>query len=318
MVYLRRLLATGREMIALQPRLAVDADLRRTAGFGASVLGYAVAGFVVWWTLVDRGALPPDLGVWYRVGDQALRGVSPYALADLTWTGFFFYAPPWAFLLAPISFLPPQALWALIFAVELLSLRYIAGSWLRVGYFGLVPVTGLELGNGSFNLIVAASIAAAMRGDGRLAAWMSLAKFSPLLAVRDFKRAAAVLGIAFLVTLPVLSWWGDWVNLLLWTNEHVPIGFQIPWPVRLALAIAIVIVVRRPWARGLAAAIAIPAMYVYSIVLLYPVVMELLRERGASERSPAPPATSPASRMVAPAVGSARLTTQDSSPSARC
>ena len=240
----------------------------------ASLTGYGVVAFVVWWQLTANygGHLPPDLAIWDRVGDQVIHGTSPYAFEGVDWSALFFYAPPWALAFGLTSWLPPIVQAGLVFALEMLALRYIAGSWLRVGYFGLFPITGAELGNGSFNLVVAASIAAAMRGDGRLAAWCSLAKLSPILAVRDFRRAAVVLVVGGLVTLPVLAWWGDWIRLLTSTNATFAIGYQIWWPGRIAAAVILMLLVRRPWARGLAAAIAIPALYSYSIVLLYPVV----------------------------------------------
>ncbi len=217
----------------------------------------------------------------------------------MDWTRLFFYAPPWALLFGATSWLPPIVQAGLVLAAELLALRYIAGSWLAAGYFGLFPITGAELGNGSFNLVVAAGIAAAMRGDGRLAAWTALAKFSPILAVRDFRRAALVLVIAGLITLPVLGWWFDWLRLLTTTNESVAIGYQVWWPGRVAAALVLMAVVRKPWARGLAAAIAVPALYSYSLVLLYPLVA-LLRPGTAA---PAP-ADQPAASLRSSATAS--------------
>jgi hypothetical protein len=73
--------------------------------------------------------------------------------------------------------------------------------------------------------------------------------------------------------------------LLTSTNATFAIGYPIWWPGRVAAAVILMLLVRRPWARGLAAAIAIPALYSYSIVLVYPVVVALVaqrRERAAS------------------------------------
>ena len=239
----------------------------------ASLTGYGITAFVIWWQWTSNfHGLPPDLAIWDRVGDQVIHGVSPYAYHEVHWTQLFFYAPPWALAFGLTGWLPAIVQAGLVMAIGLLSLRYIAGSWLRAGYFGLIPLTGAELGNGSFNLLVAAAIAAAMRGDGRLAAWTSLAKVSPILAITDYKRAAVVLVMAAAVTLPVWHWWLEWVELLLWTNATVAIGYQVWFPGRVAAALALVVLVRRPWARGLAAAIAIPAVYSYSLVLLYPLL----------------------------------------------
>jgi hypothetical protein len=238
-----------------------------------SLAGYAITAGIVWWQWsVNFAGPPPDLAIWDRVGDQVRSGISPYG-TDLPWDALFFYAPPWALVFGAISWLPQLAQAALIGAASILSLRYIAGSWLRVGYLGLIPLTGGELGNGSLNLVLAAAIAMAVRGDGRLAAFTSLAKLSPILAVRDWRRPATVLALAAIVTLPVIAWWPDWVNLLLFSNQHYAIGYPISFPLRLAAALALLAVTRdRPWARVVAATIAVPALYSYSFVLLYALV----------------------------------------------
>jgi len=266
----------------------------------ASFSGYAITAFVIWWQLSRLGGLAPDLAIWDRVGDQVAQGVSPYGI-DLPWQGLFFYAPPWALGFALTSWLPIQIQAGLLFALEMVALRYVAGSWLRVGYLGLCPLTGAELANGSFNLVMAAAIASAVRGDGRAAAFMALAKFSPILAVRDWRRAAVVLLAAGIVTLPVAFWWRDWIQLLLYTNAHYAIGYPVPFVARLAVAIALMALVRRPWARALAAAIAVPALYSYSIVLLYALMPATAFRPSFSWRGTAAPVAERTPVPVAPA-----------------
>ena len=276
--------------------------IRYPVRFLTSLTGYAIAAFVVWWQWTSNfGGLPPDLAIWDRVGDQVVQGISPYAYLQVDWTELFFYAPPWALAFGLTAWLPAIAQAGLVMAIGVMSLRYIAGSWLRVGYFGLIPLTGAELGNGSFNLLVAAGIAAAMRGDGRLAAWCSLAKVSPILAIVDYKRAAMVLAAAAVVTLPVWHWWVEWVELLLWTNSHYVIGYQVWFPGRVAASVALVVLVRRPWARGLAAAIAIPALYSYSLVLLYPLIAYAARWRQRETESSAAAPADPSTTATSPA-----------------
>jgi len=236
----------------------------------ASLVGYGLTAAIVWWQWsVNFHGPPPDLAIWDRVGDQVRDGVSPYG-TDMPCTTLFFYSPPWAIVFGAVSWLPTGLQAVLVGAASLLSLRYVAGSWLRVGYLGLIPLTGGELGNGSFNLVLAAAVAMAIRGDGRLAAFTALAKFSPILAVRDVRRVIPILVVALLVTLPFWSWWIDWARLLVFTNENFVIGYPIPFPLRLAVAVALLLVKRdRPWARVVAATIAVPALYSYSLVLLY-------------------------------------------------
>src|ERR671936_1029897 len=119
----------------------------------ASLLGYALMAGIAWWQWsVNFSGPPPDLAIWDRVGDEVRNGISPYG-TDRPWSTLFFYSPPWAIVFGAISWLPTLLLQAaLIAAASILSLRYVAGSWLRVGYLGLIPLTGGELGNGSFIL----------------------------------------------------------------------------------------------------------------------------------------------------------------------
>ena len=252
-----------------------------------SLVGYAITAGIVWWQWsANFAGPPPDLAIWDRVGDQVRAGISPYA-TDIPWDTLFFYSPPWALVFGATSWLPQLGQALLVGAASVLSLRYVAGSWLRVGYLGLIPLTGGELGNGSLNLVLAAAIALAVRGDGRLATFTALAKFSPILAVRDVRRVVPVLVVATLVTVPVLGWWLDWLRLLAFTNANYAIGYPIPFVLRLVAALGLLVVTRdRPWARVVAATIAVPALYSYSFVLLYALVA-----LPASAPAPAPTRT---------------------------
>lgn len=233
----------------------------------ASLTGYGITIAVIAWSLANRG-LAPDLAIWNRVGDQVRSGISPYG-QDLPYNALFFYSPPWALAFGAVSWLPTALQALLVFALEVASLRYVAGSWLRVGYFGLCFVTGGELANGSFNLFLAASVLLAVRGDPWLAVIGALAKVSPALAIRQWRRAGLVLLACVLATLPVAGWWVDWVHQLQFAST-LDIGFAIPEFIRLPLAIALMALWRSPRARILAAAIAVPSLVIYSVVLLYP------------------------------------------------
>ena len=242
----------------------------------ASLTGYAITAFVAWYVLFQLpGWAGRDVDVWIRAGSDVRAGVSPYGGGALT--ASFYYAPPWALLLGATSWVGKPILWALIAVLEILALRYIAGSWLRVGYFGLCFLTGAEIVSGAFNLVVAAGLAAAVRGDSRLAAFTALAKLSPALAIRDVRGAAMVLGACLLLTLPVLGWWGDWVaTLQSAAGAHTAsVGYhELPLAARLVVALAILALWRSPRAGALAAAVAIPGLYAISVVLLYAVVAQ--------------------------------------------
>jgi hypothetical protein len=239
----------------------------------ASATGYAITVAVAWFLLFNyQGWAGRDVDVWLQVGADVRAGVSPYDVAP--WASRFYYAPPWALFFGAITWLGKPIVWALIMLAELLALRYIAGSWLRVGYFGLCFLTGAELVSGAFNLVIAAALVAAIRGDSRFAVVAAMAKLSPALAIRDARSVATVAVVAVLVTLPVLGWWVDWGEQLLAASGAIgSVGYgEIPWLARLALAIGILVVWRSPRAGALAAAVAIPGLYAISIVLLYAVI----------------------------------------------
>lgn len=240
----------------------------------ASLTGYAITAFVAWYVLFSLpGWAGRDVDVWLRVGTEARAGVSPYATGALE--SSFYYAPPWALLLGATTWVGKPVLWALIAILEILALRSIAGSWLRVGYFGLCFLTGAEIVSGAFNLVVAAGLAAAIRGDSRLAAFTALAKLSPALVIRDVRGPAIVLGACLLVTVPVLGWWADWVAALATASGSytASVGYhEIPLAARLVVALTIVALWRSPRAGAFAATIAIPGLYAISAVLLYALV----------------------------------------------
>jgi len=243
--------------------------------FALSAGGYAFTAVILFWG-VTSGHFPipgGDAYVWDRAGDEVRAGASPYYLTpSAILAGTFFYAPPWAVTFAAISWLPlPIVAWGII-ALEFGGLYYIAGSWLRVGYCLWFPVVAFELASGQFNLVIAATIAAALRGDPRWAPLAALQKLSPILAVsrRQWRTATIVLALAVLVTVPWLGLWIDWVRLLI-DGSGYSVGPQIPIPllVRLGLAVAAFVGLRgRPVARGLAAIIATPALYWVSLVLV--------------------------------------------------
>ncbi len=236
----------------------------------ASLTGYAITAFVAWYVLFHLpGWAGRDVDVWLKVGSDVRSEISPYVHAAPE--SSFYYAPPWALVFGATSWLGKPILWALISVIEILSLRYIAGSWLRVGYFGLCFLTGAEIVSGAFNLVVAAGLAAAVRGDSRLAGFMALAKLSPAVAIRDLRGAATVVGACLLLTMPVLGWWGDWIAQLAHAaSTYTSNGYhELPLAARLIAALAILAVWRSPRAGALAAAVAIPGLYAISVVLLF-------------------------------------------------
>jgi hypothetical protein len=237
--------------------------------FALSVGGYLFAAFVFSW-LAGEGRFTlatSDVGVWDRVGDEMRAGVSPYAQAGM---GGFFYAPPWALGFALVSWLPAALVAAGIVAAEIAALRYIGGSWLRVGYLCWCPFVPMELVTVQFNLVMAAALVMAVRGHPVPAVVMGLAKLSPFLAidVRDWRRATVALVVIVAVTLPFAGLWIEWAGQLgrsYGTNIAPGSQFTIPFLPRLAIA-GVLVLTRRPWARVVAAVIAVPAIYNVTLV----------------------------------------------------
>ena len=225
--------------------------------------------------------------MWNRVGDDLRAGLDVYARQPVL-TNTFFYAPPWAVIFAAVSWLPVDLWYVGIVALEVAAVRYLAGSWTRVGWFCWWPFVAFELPSGNFNLIMAASIVVAVRGEPRPAVLMALAKLAPAIAIRrrDWRKALWALVVACAITVPWLWLWPNWVEEHMIAALSWPtLGPQIPiaLPVRLAVAGALV-VARRPWATALAAAIATPAFYFGSLVLLLAPIAVVLGARATPGR----------------------------------
>ena len=211
-----------------------------------------------------------DAYVWDRVGDQVRAGISPYY--GLPGFGAFYYAPPWAIGFAVVSWLPIQVVSIAILVAEVISLRYVLGSWHRVGYVAWLPLIPLELIGSQWNLVMAGAIAAAIRGEPRPAVVMAFAKLSPVLAIdaHQWRRIVPVALAIIAITLPWPGLWVDWAGRLADSyGSNIAPGAQlmVPFLPRLLVAIGL-LAVRRPWARGLAAIVAVPTIYWVSFLLL--------------------------------------------------
>jgi hypothetical protein len=228
---------------------------------------------------------PGDELIWDRVGDAIWTGAPIYYNAPVL-TDSFWYAPPIAVLFGALSWLPLLAQHVLFTVLRLASLRVIAGSWMGAGIACWFPLVAFELGGGNFNLLIAAGIVAAIQRRPELATITAFAKFGPALALdpRDWRRAG-VLGIAMLaITLPWLHLWPEFAAHLA-DNLSSQLGPQVPVPfaLRIVAAVGLLVGVRVPWARALAATLAIPAFYWGSLVILIAPVAILLRGRGSEE-----------------------------------
>ena len=231
-----------------------------------SLLGYAVTvatmALIAFWT----PGFGHDVAIWDRVGDQVRAGLSPYGL-QYDPNRVFLYSPPWALIFAATSWLPFEVQVGGLFVLEVLAWRVAVGSWQRVGYWGLFPIFGFELAVGQINLLIAAAVALALRGDGRWAVLAAFAKVSPALAIRDWRRPLVVAVICLAATIPVLSLWAEWINQLVAASAADIAPPLVPYWFRLAVAAALLLT-RRTWARGLAVLVAIPNPQANVYVLL--------------------------------------------------
>jgi hypothetical protein len=263
--------------------------LRHRWVLGALAIAGALicAGQVVLWS--SMGAWPfHDTICYWITGVRIREGVEVYGRATDFLT--FRYAPPWAVLSVPLSFLPPGVPTVAIFFGNVLALRYICGSWRNAGLVAWLPFVPRALVTGNVDLMMAAAMWATLtnvRRSGWALAFFALAKVSPaalLLTANRERRWEFVIAIAGLcaITLPVLHLWPEWWSYLF---GYTPVPW-IPLALRIPIGLAL-LALRRPWAVAAGAAILTPAFYFHSMVLLIPaarLALRAVRERVADLR----------------------------------
>jgi hypothetical protein len=265
----------------IAPRLGtmvrLDPRRKQLLRFAFGTGGWALGGLVVYWgfTLGFMRLGGGDDVMYAAVGRAFWTGADVYGLGVASQP--FLYSPPWAALFG--LFPSAAAIYLAILAGNLAALRYLAGSWLAVGYFAWFPIVPWELAWGNINIMMAAAIVAGVRGGGALPMVFGLAKWSPLLSLspKAWRGAVVVLGLALVITLPRLDAWPAWMARLLWMTDH-PLGPLVPVPLAIRVALALgLVALRRPWSRALAAVVATPAFYVASFVLLLAPICVWLR-----------------------------------------
>ena len=113
----------------------------------------------------------PDLDAYLRAGHDLLNG-APVYVGQIGEATNFPYAPPWAVIAAGLGLLPPLLVQAGIIVLDLLAMRYVAGSWRGVGWFLLWPLDVFVISAGNIDLLIAAAdraglVARAVGGPGR-------------------------------------------------------------------------------------------------------------------------------------------------------
>jgi hypothetical protein len=259
---------------AMRSRTARGVEL---IGFACSIAGYLLFAFVVVVAvtggLFAPGHLPDqilagDVGDVFDAAGNALR--NGHAVYTYVYPPYF-YAPPITVLFAAISWLPVPITYVLVTILNVTALRYLAGSWRRLGYLLWIVLIPFELALGNINLLLAASMVAAVRSDRTaLPAILTFAKFSPALAVnpRRWRAFGLWILIGIVITLPWWWLWPQWLEQMRRAWES-PVGslIAIPFLVRLPVALALV-ATRTRLGRVTGAVIATPAFYVLSLVMV--------------------------------------------------
>ncbi|HUG49250.1 MAG TPA: glycosyltransferase family 87 protein [Candidatus Limnocylindria bacterium] len=208
--------------------------------------------------------------------------------------GAFRYAPPIAFIFAPLALLPWWLFLWLWLALMVATVLWIGRRW------GLVllalPAVALELYHGNVHLLMAAAVALGFRHPWTWS-FVVLSKITPGVGLlwfavrREWRSLAIALGATAAVSLATFvvapHYWSEWIAATL-SNLDQPQHYSVPpaLPFRLPLAALLVIWgarTDRPWTVPLAATIGLPIVWVHGLtVALAAVPFLLLGDRGAA------------------------------------
>jgi hypothetical protein len=287
-------------ILRVRPSLAMPRLAFERFAYVISILAVAgalvAAGQVTLWSSMGAWPFHDTANVWLA-GRHLLEGKPVYdgLLGGLL---VFVYSPPIAILAAPLSLFPVEVLAAGLLVAQILALRWIAGSWKVAGIVAWLPFVPRELVTGNTDLLMAAAIYASvrgLRGSGYAAALFAFVKFSPALAVTRWREAALAALVLLALTLPWLSLWPEWVRTMIASLQVHSDTIAIVWRVPFVLAL---LALRRPWSIAAAAALATPAFYFHSWILLLPALRLLYAERSVG-RQAGDPEVAPTPRPAA-------------------
>ncbi len=241
----------------------------------------------------------------------------PYAgqTGQLSALGAFFYAPPIAWLMAPLGSLPLPAAQVLWLALQVAALYVIAGRWALV--LVIFPPVWLDITYGNINILLAAAVAVGLRHPAAWA-WVLLTKMTPgvglvwFLVRREWRALAIVAVVTALICLPTLlvpRLWAEWFTLL-WDSRSSPAppdALPVPLAIRvIAAAILIAWGARtdRRWTVGVGATVAMPVLWPIAFaVLISALPRPVAKGPGRAGEAPSGPgAERPAGRGTGPSV----------------
>src|SRR3954447_8505518 len=217
---------------------------RRLILFTLSAVGYGFGLAAMVLAIAHDGGLGFDSQAYWMAGQNVLHGQPLYGSVAVDAFGAYKYPPIFAQLIAPLTLLPPLAFSWLWRIACFLCVRWLAGSWLNVGLWLLVPLTVIELSLGNVTFMVAAATVLAMRNQGWLTVPMAALKLGPIFVapylwlVNPQQRRSLVVGALVFATACGFSCafnptaWTDYLDSLLRSTTAAMSGAGVIalWP----------------------------------------------------------------------------------------
>jgi hypothetical protein len=190
--------------------------------------------------------------------------------------GGFRYAPPIAFLFAPLGLLPWWLFLWLWGAVMLATILWLGGRWSLV-LLALPPVA-LELYHGNVHLLIAAAIALGFRHSWTWS-FVLLTKVTPGVGLlwfavrREWRSLAIALGVTAAISIATAivapNYWREWIDSI-FSNLNEPQLYSVPPPAPIRLPIAAALVIwgartDRPWTVAIAATLGLPIIWPHGL-----------------------------------------------------
>lgn len=190
--------------------------------------------------------------------------------------GAFRYAPPIAFLFAPLGWLPWWLFLWLWGAVMIGTTLWLGGRWALV-LLALPPVA-LELLHGNVHLLMAAAIALGFRHPWTWS-FVLLTKITPGVGLlwfavrREWRSLAIAVGVTAIVSVASAvvapHYWHQWIDSLV-SNLNEPQSYSVPPPALIRLPLAAILVIwgartDRPWTVAVAATLGLPILWPHGL-----------------------------------------------------
>lgn len=215
--------------------------------------------------------------------------------------GAFRYAPPIAFLFAPLGALPWWLYLWLWEALMLATIFWLGGRWALV-LLALPPVA-LELYHGNIHLLIAAAVALGFRHPWSWA-FVILTKVTPGIGLlwfavrREWRSLAIALGatvaVSLVATVVAPDYWREWIEALL-SNLNEPQWYSVPPPAPIRLPIAAVLIIwgartDRRWTVPVAATLGLPIIWPHGLTVALAAI-PFLERRGRPTANGQPDST---------------------------